>query len=339
MLGYRPQYHKRFYYEANGTEVWRLPSANLYAAINMLLKLQVNIVTAVASNAPDFQIWNAIERIELVRDSQKQVWSMSGQAFALLFGKTHGTGVAAAANATIAGAVANDVAGEMYLSAKAYPVDTIKPWDFAIDTRAHDYELKIKWRDLTAVGTLFGTIGDSITLTDSENYLEVELDAIIPQANSINGQKDSLSRVTPLVVGLREDKLSVDASNTKFQIDIPDFQKYRNLILYTTHVANTSQEVGENDIIQNKITLYDTQRSFYQDIQAEMLRAKTSRRWGQGSNLNAGVYDLNLTAFGSALDVLVSNNVTDLYLDLDVVKQANNTYIRPIYVTQEEQGR
>ena len=70
MLRFKPQYYKRFYYEANGTDVYKLPKGNLFSAINMLLKLEVNIASGGASNAPDYQVFNAIETIELIKDSK-----------------------------------------------------------------------------------------------------------------------------------------------------------------------------------------------------------------------------------------------------------------------------
>ena len=337
-LRFKPQYHKRFYYEANGSDVWKFPSSNLFSSINMLLKLEIDIASGGASNAPDFQVFNAIETIELIRDSKNLVWSMSGQAFAMLFSREYGNGQAAPDNALVAGSAASNVKGQHYISAKAAPLGAIKPWDFAIDTRAHDYELKIKWRDLTAVGTLFGTHTGAITAVNSENYLEIELDNIVPEYNARTGAKDSLQSFTPLVVGLREQKLSIDANNSQYQIDIPDLTRLHNIILYTTHVAATAQEVGESDILRNKIKLFNTQQNVFQDVTSEMVRQKTARMWGHGSNLNAGVYDLNQTAFGSVNDVLVSNSVNDLYLEVDVVKQSNGTYLRPVYVTQEVQG-
>lgn len=337
-LRFKPQYYKRFYYEASGSDVWKLPSGNLFSAINLLLKLQVDIASGGATNAPDFQIFNSIETIELIRDSKNIVWSMSGQAFAALYTREYGNGQAAIDNALVAGSAASNVLGQHYLSIKAAPLGALKPWDFAIDTRAHDYELKIKWRDLTVVGTLFGTHTGAITATNSENYLEVELDNIVPEFNPNTGQKDGLAKFTPLVVGLREQKLSIDANNNQYQISIPDLTRLHNIILYTTHVANTAQEVGENDILQNKIKLFNTQNNVFQDVLAEMVRQKTARSWGHGTNLNAGIYDLNQTAFGSVNDVLVSNSINDLYLEMDIVKQSNATYLRPIYVTQEIQG-
>jgi hypothetical protein len=338
MLRYLRQYNKRFTYEDNKTETWKLPRNNLFSAINLLLTVEVNIVTSTSSNAPDFQVWNAIERIELIQDAKKAVWSISGQAAGLLFRRTFGTGILAADTAAIAGTVATNVIGKEFARLPANPLDAIKPWDYAIDTRAHDYELKIKWRNVAVAGTLFGTVGGTITKTDSEIYVDVELENLKPQPNPVDGSADALMNQVPLIVGLREDKQEVSTSNNKFQIDLPSNQKYRNIILYTTHVAATLQELGENDIIQNDIKLYDTQGTFYHTPKVEMLRQDTSRRWGSGSNMPNGFYDINMTAFGSVFDALVANNITDLFLDLDVVKQANATYIRPIYVTQETQG-
>lgn len=283
-------------------------------------------------------MFNAIETIELIRDSKTLVWSMSGQAFAALFTRKYGNGQSAPDNSAIAGAAASNVQGQHYLAVNAYPLGALKPWDFAIDTRAHEYELKIKWRNLTAVGTLFGTHTGAITAVDSENYLDIELENIVPEFNPVTGQKDGLQKFTPLVVGLREQKLSIDANNTQYQIDIPDLIRLHNIVLYTTHVANAGQEVGENDIVRNKVKLFNTQNSVFQDVQVEMVRQRTARDWGHGSNLNAGIYDLKQTAFGSVNDVLISNSINDVYLELDVVKQANATYLRPIYVTQETQG-
>ena len=338
MLRFKPQYYKRFYYEANGTDVYKLPKGNLFSAINMLLKLEVNIASGGASNAPDYQVFNAIETIELIKDSKNIVWSMSGQAFALMFTRAYGNGQAAPDNLAVAGSAASNVKGQHYLNVHAHPIGSLKPWDFAIDTRAHDYELKIKWKDLTAVGTLFGTHTGAITAVDSENYLEIELENIVPEFNPATGKQDALSGIAPLVVGLREQKLSIDANNNQFQIDVPDLIKMHNILLYTTHVANTAQEIGESDILQNKVKLFNTQNNVFQDVLVEMVRQRTARKWGHGSNLNAGVYDLNQTAFGSVYDALVSNSVNDIYLEMDVVKQSNATYLRPIYVTQEQQG-
>jgi len=338
MLRFKPQQHKKFYYEPNGSEVWKLPSGNIFFAINMLLKLEVDIASGGATNAPDYQIFNSIERIELIQDSKKLIWSMAGQDYALLFGRDYGNGQAAPDNALVAGSAASNVKGQYYLSAKSYPIGALVPWDYAIDTRAHDYELKIKWRDLTAVGTIFGTHTGAITATNTENYLEVELDNAVPEITVASGKRDALMTTIPHVVGLRSQKLSIDANNPQYRIDLPNIMKFHNIVIYTTHVVNTAQEVGKSDIIQNKAKLFNTQQTVFQDMLVEMVRQRTARRWGHGSNLNAGVYDFNMTAFGSFHDVMVSNNINDLFMELDVVKQSNATYLRPIYVTQEMQG-
>ncbi len=331
-------YKARIFYEPNGSQVYRFPKGNIFKAMDLLLKLKVNIITSVSSNAPDFQACNAIENISLIRNSNEIVWSLSGQALALLFtyDKTHG--VAAASNAAIAGAVANNVAGQHFMHCRFYPDDAPKPHDFGVDTRFADYELRVKWRDITAAGTLFGTIGSSITTTNTNNYLEVELKALGLRPNPIDGSPDGLTNIAPLVMGLREERGEVNSSNTQYEINLPDGQDYRNILLYTTHVANTLQEIGVNTVLNNKIKLYDTQNRIKQDRLAEMVREQTSQKWGLGSAVPAGLYDFALTPYGAISDAIRSSAVTDLRLGLDVTKLANATYVRTIYVTQERQA-
>lgn len=334
---FNPEYKTRIYYEPGGSAVYRFPSGNIYSAMAMLLKLEANIVSNTASNAPDFQIFNAIASVTLIRNSNQIVWSLSGQALALMFTYDRRNGSQAVGNAAIAGSVANNVQGQHYLHCPFHPLNAMRPWDFAVDTRGNDYELRITWRDLTVAGTLFGTISGTVTVTNSENYLEIELQKLDLRPNPINGAPDSLTNVVPMIVGIREERQEVNSSNTQFQIDIPDFQNYRNVLLFTTHIANTLQEVGENDIIQNRIKVFDTQNRVKQERLADMVRQETSRRWGLGSSIPNGFYDVDLLAFGAASDVIVASNITDLQLQLDVVKQSNATYVRTIYITQEKQ--
>ncbi len=336
-LELQANYQTRLFYEPNGTSVYPLPRGNLYAAIDMLLKLEVNIAAGGASNAPDFQVMNAIDNISLIRNKNKTVWSLSGQALAMYCSNRRISGVAAGGNAAIAGAAGNDKVGQHFLSCPAAPFDAANPKDFAIDTRGPEYELKIKWRDLTAAGTLFGTHTGAITCTNSENYIDIELKTLALRPNPLDGKPDSLASVSPMVVGLREERLGIAANNTQFEIDLTDGQEYRNVILYNTHIANTLCEVGENDIIQSLITLRDTQNKTIQSRRADMVREQTSQNWGMGSSLHNGVYDLNLTMYGNAVDIVKSTPVRDLRINLDVVKQTNATYVRPVFVTQERQ--
>ena len=333
----QPSYKTRLFYEPGGTSVYKLPKGNIITALDLLVKLQVDIASGGASNAPDFQVFNAIERFTLIRDSDTSVWNMSGQALAAYFTYKRKNGVSAGSNTAIAGSAASDVKGQHFLNCPAYPFDAPNPKDFAIDTRFADYEIHIKWRDLGDAGTLFGTLTGAITAVNSENYIDIELKVLKLKPNPIDGRPDALTDVAPLVMGLREERIEITQNNSQFELDLTDGQEYRNALLYTTHVANTKQEVGENDILQGKITLRDTQNKVIQSRRAEMVRESTSIEWGMGSNLPNGLYDLNITQFGNITDVVKSTPVRDLRIESDVVKQSNATYMRPIYVTQQRQ--
>src|SRR5690606_18913222 len=128
----------------------------------------------------------------------------------------------AGTNAAIAGSVANDVVGKYTLKAPFYPLDAVKEWDFGLDTRRHKYELKVKWRDLTVAGTLFGTISGTITASTGNCYLDVSLDKIIPVMDPTTGKADKWSdpNYSPLMVSYREDKKEISVSNTKFQVNL-----------------------------------------------------------------------------------------------------------------------
>ena len=333
---FQPADRQRLYYEPGATKVYKFPRGNLYAAMNWLLHLEANVVTGAGQNPPDQQIFRAIQNVSLLADGDT-IWNLSGEMLAAYF--TYRNGVAAAGNSTIPVTVANNVQAQHFLHLPFHPMDAKKPEDFMVDTRKHEYELSITWRDLTAAGVLFGTHASSgeVTVTDAENYLDIELERLALRPNPFNGQPDNLSDKTPNVMGLRETTTNVTADNTGFSIDIPEFRNYRNLILWTTHFANTNSEVGENDILNDKVKIFDTQGHIYQNRRAEVIREDTAQRWGVGSNLFNGIYDLNFIKFGAGTDPIVSNSTTKLLAEMGVAKQSNETRVRALFVTQESQ--
>lgn len=338
MFNYRPTYGDRLVYEPNVTKTFVFPKGNIFSAMDLLLQLEVDIASGGASNAPDFHVFNAIDNISLVLNKKTSIWSLSGQALAAMFTYDRESGVAAANNAAVAGSAASNVQGQHFLHCPFYPLDAINPKDFAVDTRwGNTYELKVKWKDITAIGTLFGTHTGAVTTTNSENYLDIVLHVLELGLNPINGKEDQLANIAPLVVGLREEKLEVPSSNTKYEVPIEDGIDFRNIVLYTTHEANTGQEVGENDIISEYITLRTSKNQTIQYLPTDMVRERTSQQWGLGSSLPNGIYDIPLTAFGNLTDVLRSTSTFDLVMNLNVTKQSNDTFIRPIFVSQERQ--
>jgi hypothetical protein len=310
-----------------------MPRGNLYAGMWLDINAQVDILTSVCANAPDFQIARMIKRL-YINMGPTTVWDISGEALALLF--TYRGGVACASNATIAGAVANNVKGRHTLYLPFAPDDALKPWDILMDTRIADYEVRIEFRDLSVAGTLFGSIGTSIGVTNAENYIEVEFEQLKLRVDP-NGQPDALQNQTPLMRGIIERASDITQDNTGFSFDLPDFQTFRNVMLWSTEDTNANQTQGNNSVFDNKIELKDSQSYTYQSVLASTLREKTSQRWKLGSNLPAGLYELNLLQWGAMVDALVSVDVNHMYLYASVAKQANATQVRYITDTAVQQ--
>ncbi len=326
-------YSKRFYYEAGATQVHQVPKGNLFSDMDLDINLEIDVVTNTASNAPDFQVARAIQKLEVFKN-QTSIWSISGEALAAFF--LFHRGAQAASNAAIAGSVATNVAGRMFLACPFAPEDAANPADYAMDTRGDDYEIHITWRNLSAAGTLFGTVSGTITANQGENYIDLTLTKLSLRP-SPDGSLDKYAdpKFKPFMRGLRETVTDITANQSLMPFDISKFKTYRRVTMWATHIANTLQEVGENDILTDKIVLKDTQEHIYHSVQAKYLREKTSQQWGVGSSLGAGIYDLPLTRFGNLVDQIVSNQAIELMLLADVTKQSNATKLHLIFDTTE----
>lgn len=318
----------RLTYKAGATVTAKVPRGNLYSGMNFLQKLEVDIVTAVASNVPDYQVGRVMQKVEILRD-QDTIWSISGEMLQMKFENRNGT--ASKGNTTIAGAVATNVKGQLSLHLPFSPDDAMKPWDFAMDTRKHEYTIAITWRDMKVAGTLFGTIGGTIAVVDDENYIDIELERLALRPG------DSLANTSPFMRGLRQTTTDVVSANSGFEIDVAKFKTYRNIDLVTTHEAATDQEVLVSTVFDGKIHLRDTQDHTYHNRRAEVIHEQTSQNLGLGSGLKDGIYGMPLTAFGSALDAIASDNTHELLLTASVVKLANDTTIHAIFDTIEQQ--
>ena len=324
---------KRFYYEAGATQVYQVPKGNLFSDMNLHVNLEIDIATNPSVNVPDFQVGRAIQKLEIFKN-QTSVWSMSGEALAAMF--TFNRGAQATSNASIAVSVATNVQGKLFLMCAFSPEDAANPSDYAMDTRFDDYEISITWRNLTAAGTLFGTVAGTITANQGENYIDLTLEKLSLRP-SPDGSQDKYAdpKFRPLMRGLRETITDITSTQALMPFDISKFKTYRRILMWATHVANTLQEVGLNTILTDKIVLKDTQEHIYHTIQAAYLREKTSQLWGVGSSLASGVYDLPLTRFGNLVDQIVSNQAIELQLMADVTKLANSTKLHLIFDTTE----
>ncbi len=335
------EYKETLNYNKNALSVFKFPRGNIFTGMELLLSAKVN-VTGVSSNAPDFQIFNLIDTVQLVRDSKNIVWNISGKALALYFTNGLRYGLpAAAGNALIAGAIANAVTGQHYLNCSFAPFDAPKQGEFGCDTRGHSYELRIKWADATQAGILFGTVGGITVVQNSDITLDIQLNQVNLINNPTNGQPDSLTlrqngSSPALMMGLIETVDAIAQANPKFPRDVPNNMSYRDIILWTTDTPNANQEVGVSTILNNEITLQDSQGDVKMAPKASMVHQRTSQNWGLGTGVNAGVYDLQLLPYGSSMDVYVDSAVQDLGLVLDV-NAGTAAQVRTIFVTQQTQ--
>lgn len=323
---------KRFTYEAGQRQTFEIPQGNLYSGMSVDINLEVDLA-GIGSNAPDYQVARAIQKIEILKGSSVY-WSLSGEALAAKF--RYQRGVEAPGNASIAGAIANNVQGRMFLRCDFSPEDAARPSDYALDSRGSDWELAITWRNLTVAGTLFGTLAGAVTANQSENYIDVSLRKLQLRSTP-DGKADSYENLRPFMRGLREVIEDVTATQDGFLIQPAKLKTYRNILLWSTHMANTLQKVGVNTVLTDKIVIDDTQDKIYHTIAARSLREETGLRWGVGSALPAGLYEIPLTAFGNLVDEIVSDNVVSLRIKPDVTKLANATSIHCIYDTTEKQ--
>lgn len=326
-------YSKRFYYEAGATQVFQVPKGNLFSDMNLAINTEIDVVSNTSSNAPDFQVARSIKKLEIFKN-QTSVWSISGEALAAKF--LFYRGAQATSNAAMAGSVATNVQGKMFLFCPFSPEDAAMPSDYAMDTRYDDYEIHITWRDLTVAGTFFGTVSGTIAASQGENYIDLTLNKLSLRPG-VSGNLDKYAdpKFRPLMRGIRETITDITTTQALMAFDISKFKTYRNITLWTTHLVNTLQENGVNTILTDKIVLKDTQEHVYHTLLAENLRQETSLRWGVGSNLGSGIYDLPLTRFGNLPDQIVSDATIELVLQADVAKLTNATKMHLIFDTTE----
>lgn len=328
----RRHYKERIYYEPLGTKVFKFPRGNLYAGFALDIRAEMDIVTNPAANVPDYQIARMIKQLEIVQGTNT-IWQISGEALAMLF--SHRRGIEAPGNASISTAVANNKQGRHYMYVPFAPDDAFKPWDFLMDTRKYDYEMRIQFRDISAAGTFFASFGGTANVVSVENYIDLSLDQINLRPGP-DGRPDALTNVSPLMRGLFERTADVMQSNNQFKLDLPKFKTFRTITLWATHETNANQVQGNGSVLSDKIILKDTQEKEYLSEMISHVRENTAQRWGVTA-LNAGLYELPIARWGSTTDALVSDTANELYLLSSVNKQANATAVRIISDTIERQ--
>lgn len=328
----RRHYKERIYYEPLGSRVFKFPRGNLFLGFTLDINAEMDITGSPAVNVPDFQIARMIKSLDIVQGTNT-IWQISGEGLALLFSKRRG--VEAIDNAAIAGATGNNKKGRHFMNVRFAPDDALKPWDFIMDTRKYDYEMRIQFRDITAAGTFFASYGGGVAVTSNENFIDISLDQVNLRPGP-TGAEDALTNSSPLMRGLFERTIDIVQTNNQFKLDLPKFKTFRTLSFWATHEANANQVAGSNLVFNDKIILKDTQEKEYLTELATNIRQDTGQRWGV-STLPAGFYEMPIAAYGAGSDALVSNNTTELYVLTSVAKQVNATAVRVYADTIEQQ--
>ena len=325
------EYEDQLEFKNGGSVSHEFPSGNFFAAMTMDINLDINLATNAATAALAHQIARVIEKFELVRDGKHIEWQISGESLARLFRKIDG--LEAAGNVSMTTAIGNNKTGRMTLRIPFYPMDAVKPSDYALDTVHHKWELKIKYRDVKADGVLFRVANTSdITVNDAGSYIDLQLDKITP----LDG--DSYLKTTPHFYGLIEAHNEVNQTKPNAKFELPENEVIRSVVLFANHEATADEWTGANDIMSDVIALKNTQGRTYQKPKVSMLREETSLKWREGSNLEAGLYEFDFTQYGNMVDAIVSDGVTPLYLQTSVTKKAGATRVTQITQTIISQG-
>jgi hypothetical protein len=330
---YQTRQEERITY-APGARVEReVARGNLIRGVKLLLKGTVNIITAAASNAPAFQVFNLIDTLEIRRGSTV-VQRLDGQKLAALF--TNRNGIASATNLALAGTVASNVNFQHYVNVPFAPDDALIPEDYLMDTRTHAYTITVIWKDITAIGTVFGTNSANVQVVSNQNIaLQMEYEVVEP-VNVIGPDGQPIvekynSGRRPYMRGLELASTDVAQSN-KLIIPFPLDTTVRAVYLYATEVTN-NVEVGRNTVLTGDIEIYNTNNRQVHTTRAELVRENTSQLLGLGSAIPDGLYKLDLTGFGNLTDALRDVESSRFRIRFDATKLAGVTKVHAVFDT------
>lgn len=328
---------KRIEHKNGGNSTYEFPQGNYFAGMHFDMNIDIDLATAVAVTVLPEQVARMIEELIIMRDGNNVAWQISGEMLARLF-KKNKNGVEAASNTTMSVAVANGKTARCSFYIPFSILGAPKASDAAMDTNAHKYELKIKWRDLTASGTLFAdTSSSAITINAAGTYIDLELDKITPVTGP-DGKADSYSLKRPFFPSLMEQQDTITQTKSDYRIELPENKVVHNLVLFTNTESTANAWTGSNSILTGNLNLRNTQGRSIQNRKASTVRERTSQDLNLGSNIEDGLYHFPITQHGNIVDSLVSDGTKPLYVRADVAKLANETRITTIVQTIEQQG-
>lgn len=318
--------------------VFEFPLGNYFGAMDLDLNLDLDIATGAPVGIISHQVARMIEKLEIFRDGENQIWNIAGEDLARLF--RYRDGVEAVDNAQIAAATGNGVTGRMFLHIPFYLLGSPKQRDCAMDTVNHKYKMKIKFRDVMAANTLFkdlATNSSAITVNDSGSYIDLTLHKLALKPGP-NGQPDAYDKVAPYFPGLISQTTTIDSTQSDKEIKLPESKVIYGAVLFANADSDSGvNPTGYNTILTDNVVLKNTQGRVINNIKVATLRQLTSLKH-RNASLEDGLYDFDFTEYGNIPDSLYSDNVAPLKFVMPVAKLTNETRIMTIVKTVERQG-
>lgn len=329
-------FEKRIEFKNNANaSVFEFPKGNFFGSMDLDLNLDIDVATGAMVNIINHQVARMIEELVIMRDGEHVHWQVSGESLARLF--RYQEGVESVDNAQISTGTGAGKTGRMFLHIPFYVVDSMKKSDCAMDTNSHKYELKIKFRDITADNVLYAdTSAGTITVNDAGCYIDLTLHKITPVKGE-NGA-DSWQKSAPYFPGLTEREDTITATKSDFPIELPENKMCHSLLLFANADASAGvNPTGYNDIFTDRLQLKNTQGRVIMNPKATTIRQLTSLK-RRNNSLENGLYDYDLTEYGNLVDSLLSDSVAPLKIVAAVAKKTNDTRVTTIIRTIERQG-
>jgi hypothetical protein len=301
-------------YTGQAQDTFQLNTTNRYAAL--ILQLEGQADTAAGTAAPHAaQVMNIIDELEISDNKSNSYMKLSGAALDYLFRWKQGV---TGDNAALAAGAATNAAFRHVIEVPFELLDGFEPQDTHLETVTKDLTVKIKYQSPVGLGVMFGTPStmalDSLVINVSAKQYDMAVNEPSPPARS-----------------LRENIVNFSATADQFRYELDKGTEYRGVtVVFEELVSGVWTPSNSATNLQKELALKGTQnKRTYQSELVRNLRSETLQR-RELQTLPAGIVDVPFIANGRAGQNLVSDQTNQLFLEIPVVKTANECRLRII---------
>ena len=303
---------KSISYNANNQEEENLNRGMVLREIGIRLTGQLTVSAAnnTAAKTKRGDEWGVIRKIEIVANNTDVIRSVSGNTLYWLNHVLYGN--FAKTTSTIGDATTLNPSFDSMLLLPLWLPRSIRPIDTALDTRnLSNLKMVIHWGDHTYIN------GDATGFTTDP---QVQLESL--ESFNIQGPFSQLRWY--------ELEKTIEASNSKFQIQLPVNRVYRGFLLNTTNDvaagANTASDVStvlNNFKFQSGSTVFaDRSGVALKQIQDIRYGIQSGSRRGTANSYD-GWYFYDHVSDGMNSEAIDALGFSEIELELDVTKSAN----------------